>query len=90
LKKLIILALSCCFLASCASLDKRIGKIPKCEFTKFEYVRGGNVTSASISAENSIIEGDYLHIESIRIDENFGPAVNFHVVLEGFKIKVEE
>ncbi len=63
-------------------------KIPDHAFTRFTYNRAGNLTSAHIEAVNAKQEGKYLKIESLSIQENFGPMVNFSMSIEGYERKL--
>ena len=69
--------------------DRLISKIPHAEFDKFSYHRGGNVTSASVTATKSRIKDGKITIESLEVQEDWGPAFNFTVTLEGYKRKIE-
>ncbi len=73
--------------AGCAGMDL-ISMIPEAEFTRFQYDRGGNVTSAHIEATNSKITGDEIQIDEISIKSDYGPAVNFNIKLEGYRRKL--
>jgi hypothetical protein len=60
-------------------------KIPNTEFKSFSYYRAGNFSSASVEAKNGHLKENTLEIESITIKENWGPAVNFYLNIEGYK-----
>ncbi len=71
-------------LTGCGGLGL-IDEIPRAEFKKFEYHRGGNVTSAHITATDSRIVDGGVEVGSINIQADYGPAVNFNIKLEGYR-----
>jgi len=84
---LILLCTGFLFCAGCAG--RLLNKVPEAEVTKFSYHRGGNITSADIQAENARITGDTLQIESLSISEDWGPAANVIIHLEGYKRRIK-
>ncbi len=82
MKKLLII-IFCLLLTSC-SAKSLIAEIPDHEFTKFEYHRAGNVTSADIVAINAVRDENGVAIESVKITADYGPFVNFNVSIEGY------
>lgn len=84
---IMIVALLCQGCAGCAS--RLIDKVPQAEFEKFSYHRGGNVTSASVVAAGSQIKDGVITIDSLEVQENWGPAVNFTITLEGYKREIK-
>lgn len=85
MKKLLLLVFII-VLSGCVSLDN----IPRVEFDRFEYSRAGNVTSASIVATGARKEGDSIKIDHVSIIENWGPVLNFKLIIEGYKRKIKE
>ena len=73
------------FLYSCASYTKMLKSVPNAEFKLFKYHRGGNVTSATITATGAKIEGGKISFENIDIDLDYGPFVNWTIHLEGYR-----
>lgn len=69
----------------CAQFQAQINKIPLAEFDSFEYHRGGNVTSATITASGARIVDGKLSIKDISITEDWGPAFSLHVGIKGYK-----
>ena len=77
---LIVLALC----SGCAT-SRLIDKIPYASFDKFSYHRAGNVTSADIQATGANFDGKVMAIQSLNIQEDWGPAVNLSISIEGYK-----
>lgn len=88
-KQLFILMLFVMLLPGCVSYDQMLKKIPKVEFESFSYHRGGNTTSASISATNAVIEKGVIEVEYIHIIQDWGPFLNFDVQLRGYRRKIK-
>lgn len=82
-KILMIIILSCFLFTGCVS--SMLEDIPRSEFKRFEYHRGGNVTSTTIIAENSKKTAKTYTVEKVTIKSDYGPFVNFSVYLEGYK-----
>ena len=79
-----VFVLSGSVLSGC-SQKSLIREIPLVEFNKFEYHRAGNFSSAHISAENSSINDEAVQIEKLSIQADYGPVVNFNIIIEGYK-----
>lgn len=61
-------------------------KVPNHAFTRFEYHRGGNFSSTHISAMNAIkIDGAVL-IEKMTLTSDYGPFVNFTILVEDLEL----
>ena len=91
---LLISIVSLTGLSSCSSIfptaNGMLDKIPHVEFDKYEYHRSGNVTSADITAIGGVINEDELMIESLHIKADYGPMVNFNILIEGYKEYIGE
>lgn len=87
--KLSILIITALLLSSCSATNL-IGKIPNAQFDRFEYHRGGNVTSADVQATNAVITDGELKIQELRIKADYGPMVNFNIYIEGYRRVIEE
>jgi hypothetical protein len=87
MKRLFFLLIICLTAFGCA--DRLISKVPSAEFRNFEYHRAGNMSSAHIKATNSKVKDDQIEIEMLNIQEDWGPFVNFNILLEGYKRKIK-
>lgn len=83
-----IIAMCCCGCGGCGCADRLIEKIPNAEFESFSYHRGGNVTSANVTASKSKIKDNKITIESLEIQEDWGPAFNFNLEIKGYSREI--
>jgi hypothetical protein len=83
MNKLVILLTVVLILSGCAG--NYLDKIPNGGFTRFEYHRGGNVTSAHIIATDAVAENGIVLVDKIDIHADYGPFLNFEVKLEGYE-----
>jgi hypothetical protein len=84
MKNFLFLAIAALLFTGCAGIDL-INEVPQAEFKRFEYHRGGNCTSAHITAIDSKLVDGVLEIGEIQIQADYGPAVNWNITLEGYK-----
>lgn len=84
------LILSLYFLKGCGGCNEMLKKIPDASFGSFSYHRGGNVTSAQITATNGKIYDDTLSVENIALALDYGPFVNFKLNVKGYKRRLSE
>jgi len=82
--KYFLILISAIFLSGCGA-SALLQKIPEAEFSKFVYHRGGNVTSADIEAMNARLTDTAIEIERVKVSEDWGPAFNFILYIEGYK-----
>lgn len=75
------------YLLSGCGMQNKISMIPEVECEKFRWNRTGNVTSASVSADDIVIEGEYIKIGLLEIHENWGPFFSGTLMMEGYKRK---
>ena len=95
IKRLIYAGHAICFAVALAMLNgcatsRLIDKIPYASFDKFSYHRAGNVTSADVQAVGASFDGKVMTIKSLDIQEDWGPAVNLSIRIEGYKRYVNE
>lgn len=83
MKKLLLILVSCLLVSGCG-FHNLINKVPNQAFSKFEYHRGGNFSSTHITAKNAIkVDGEMI-IESLVLTSDYGPFVNFTIILEDY------
>lgn len=82
MKQLLIILLS--FLLFGCSGKSLLRDIPMAGFDKFEYHRAGNMTSLHITATGAIMDEDYVVIDFVNVIADYGPWVNFNILLEGY------
>lgn len=85
----ILLVLSLLFVKGCGGYNDMLKKIPDASFESFSYHRGGNVTSAQITATNATIDDNTISIENIDIALDYGPLVNFKLNLKGYQRQLQ-
>jgi hypothetical protein len=73
------------FLLFSCSGKSLLHEIPNAEFTKFSYHRAGNMSSLHIEARNAKMDNNEIVIESVTVQADYGPFVNFNIRLEGYK-----
>ena len=78
------------FCIGCTPLHTMIETIPNVEFDTFYSHRGGNVTSATVSAEDAVKEGDNIIIGEVEVTLDYGPFFNYYMKMTGFTRMVEE
>jgi hypothetical protein len=83
MKRFMLLALCCLALTGCA--NSLIKKLPHATFDEFSYHRGGNVTSATITARNGEFKDGVFTVEDMSITEDWGPAFNADIKIKGYK-----
>lgn len=81
--QLLIIIILLSFLFSCSG-KSLMQEIPMAAFDKFEYHRAGNVSSLHITATGAIMDKDYVVIDNVNIIADYGPFVNFNIILEGY------
>jgi len=82
IKKLLLLMLLP-FLFSCSG-KSLMQDIPMAEFERFEYHRAANFSSLHIVATGAIMDEDYIVIDHVSLQADYGPFVNFNIKLEGY------
>lgn len=88
-RQLFVLMIIGMLLPGCAAYNQMLKDIPSVEFESFTYSRGGNTTSATISATNAVLKDGVLEIEHIHITQNWGPFLDFDVQMRGYKRKIK-
>jgi len=83
MKKLLLLIIP--FLLFGCSGKSLMQQIPMAEFENFEYHRAGNFSSLHIQAQNAHMDKDLIIIDSVSLQADYGPFVNFNIKLEGYK-----
>lgn len=87
MRRCLLILLLVIFLSGCSAMSYLDIIPPNTAFTNFEYHRGGNVTSAHIVATDAIfLEDGSVLIDSVNINADYGPAVNFSIKLEGYEV----
>lgn len=82
MKKLLLLILLP-FLFGCSG-KSLMADIPMAGFDRFEYHRAGNMSSLHIVATGAIMDEDYVVIDKVTVLADYGPFVNFNIILEGY------
>ena len=88
--KVLTLLLVLLSVSGCAGYTHMLNAIPYAEFGEFRYSRGGNFSTATISASNAWFEGGApgetgtLVIGDATITVDYGPFVNFDVYIENW------
>jgi len=72
-------------LLGCAGYSAFLDQIPMAEFESFSYHRGGNVSSATVTATGASIKDRAITIDTLHITADYGPFVNFDVQLKGYR-----
>ena len=85
---IILLIVFILIMTGCGGYKKLLREIPLLEFESFSYHRGGNVTSATITATGAKVEDGFVTIQDLHITADYGPFVNFDVQLKGYRREV--
>lgn len=83
MKKLLLVLCLLPLLFGCSG-KSLMADIPMAAFDKFEYHRAGNVSSLHITASGAIMDEDYVVIDKVHVIADYGPWVNFNIIVEGY------
>lgn len=81
-----LLALVACGLLGGCGYHDLMAKIPNTAFKRFEYHRGGNFSSAHITAVDAIKIDGSVYVGEATLTSDYGPFVNFTILLEGLEL----
>ena len=86
MKKFLLVLAAGLLLSGCGYHDL-MSKIPNTAFDRFEYHRGGNFSSAHITAIDAIKVDGSVYVGKATLTSDYGPFVNFTILLEGLELE---
>lgn len=86
MKKLIVFIIICLgsFLLTGCSSKGLLNELPKISCESYESHRAGNFSSSHIYADGVVVTDDKVGIEKLRITADYGPFVNFNIIIKGY------